>query len=141
MLLKAVEDLKNRTLRALPTLLEKLAYVCSLRSEDGRYSHWGLVQAYGEQKAQDAIAEVHASMATEMVRTPIREVCQQYASVQERAPSAEFLQPGTMELKPPANADELLSDHLRLIRDAVVAVAEQERKAPPGASPHPPPAR
>ena len=141
MLLKAVEDFKNRTLRALPTLLEKLAYVCSLRAEDGKYSHWGLSQAYGEQKAQDAIAEVHSSMATEMVRTPIREVCQQLASASERSTGVTLLRPETLDLTAPANGDELLSDHLRLIQDAVAAVAEQERSSPPGASPLPPPAR
>src|SRR5690242_3142287 len=39
--LSAAEDFKRRSLGALPTLLERLAYICSLHA-DGSYAHWGL---------------------------------------------------------------------------------------------------
>ena len=55
MILSPKDDFKNRTLRALASLIEKLAYVCSLRNPDGTYDHWGLKQLLGEAKANATI--------------------------------------------------------------------------------------
>lgn len=126
MILNASEDFKNRTLKVFPSLLEKLAYICSLRGKDGTYRHWGLRKAYGEQKADAAIGQVHNEMATETVKTSIRELCQQ-------ARTAESLQPEALVLNAPPSGDALLSDHLRLIQDSVRLVADQERSNPQGA--------
>jgi hypothetical protein len=54
----AAEDFKERSLRALPTLLERLAYICSLQNESGSYEHWGLSRVFGNRLAQDAILRV-----------------------------------------------------------------------------------
>lgn len=126
MFLNAVDDFKNRTLKALPSLFEKLAYVCSLRGKDRTYKHWGLIKAFGEPKANEAIGMVHAAMATEIVKTPIREVYRQFES-------AESVNADSLVLNAPPNGDELLSDHLRLIQNSVKTIADQERSSPPGA--------
>src|SRR5258707_892425 len=62
MTISAAEDFKKRSLGALPTLLERLAYICSLHA-DGSYAHWGLTRAFGNRLAQEAILKVHSDMA------------------------------------------------------------------------------
>ena len=126
MILNAAEDFKNRTLKALPSLLEKLAYVCSLRDKDGNYRHWGLNKSFGESKTNEAVAVVHAAMATEIVKTPIREVYRQFEN-------AESISADSLVLNAPPNGDALLSDHLRLIQDSVRTIADQEHSSHPGA--------
>ena len=42
-LFSASEDFARRTLSAIPGLLSRLAYMTSLRDEQGNYCHWGLV--------------------------------------------------------------------------------------------------
>jgi len=124
MILSPKEDFKNRTLKALPSLLEKLSYVCSLRNPDGTYDHWGLKQLLGEAKANDTIHGIHGDLAAEATRTPIRELSRQYESSgsPQRAP---------LTLKAPSSGDELLSDHLRLIQDSVTAIADSGNSSHP----------
>jgi hypothetical protein len=124
MILSPKEDFKNRTLKALSSPLEKLSYVCSLRNPDGTYDHWGLKQLLGEAKANDTIRGIHADLATEATRTPIRELSRQYEN--SDSPRREPL-----VLNAPSNGDELLSDHLRLIQDSVTAVAESANSSHP----------
>lgn len=119
MLLNAVEDIKNRTLKAFPSLLEKLVYICSLRDKDGIYRHWGLEKAFGEQKANKALGTIHTEMSVDATRTPLREIYRQFEG-------AEWLNKESLVLNTPSSDDELLSDHLRLIQQSVVAIAEQE---------------
>jgi hypothetical protein len=119
MILNAVEDIKNRTLKAFPSLLEKLAYICSLRGKDGTYNHWGLNKSLGEQKASKALGAIHGEMSVEATRTPLREIYRQFEG-------AESLNKESLVLNAPSSDDELLSDHLQLIQKSVVAIAEQE---------------
>ena len=50
-----------------------MEYVASLRDAQlGGYSHWGLSRAYGEQAAQQALAEAHRQLFLRMLRTPLR---------------------------------------------------------------------
>jgi hypothetical protein len=125
MFLKVAEDFRKYTLEALPTLVEKLAYVGSLQNEEGRYNHWGLSRIFGDQRAQKAIRSVHSELALEVLRAPVRDLCQEYcvAAVETRQP--ELLNPDSLQLKAPASDDELLSAHLRLIQKSLVAVAVQ----------------
>ena len=132
MILNAAEDFKKNTLRALPTVLEKLAYICSLQTSHG-YSHWGLTRIFGEQRAQRAISAIHGELATELVRTPIRELCREYEDASLRPVSSEFLNEESFTLRAPANGDELLSAHLQLIQQSIVSVAGREHTTPPTA--------
>src|SRR5438270_12502952 len=67
----ALEDLKNTTLSAVQGLLARLAYLSSLRREDGSYRHWGLSRVHRETAAQRAVEDAHRDTVTRILRTPI----------------------------------------------------------------------
>jgi hypothetical protein len=132
MILKAAEDFKKRTLSALPSLLEKVAYICSLQTGSGGYMHWGFTRAYGNRPTQDAIYAAHMETALALSHTPVREIYQEYQEALARSGSAvDILDPDSFVLKAPVNGDAILSAHLHLLQDSVVALARQERTSPP----------
>lgn len=130
MMYQASENFKKRTLSALPTLLERLAYICSLQLPDGQYRHWGLSRAYGQRLAQEAIRAAHEEIAIEMLESPVREVYKEYQEAVGREDGPEVLKPESFVLTAPVNDDALLSAHLRLLQDSVQALAHQERTTP-----------
>jgi hypothetical protein len=131
MMLKAAEDFKKRTLSALPTLLEKLAYICSLQTGSGSYMHWGFARAYGNRPTQDAIYASHMETAVAMTHVPVREIYQEYQTAVGRSGSLkEILKPDSFVLKAPVSGDAVLSAHLHLLQDSVAALARQERTTP-----------
>lgn len=128
MMLKAAEDFKKRTLSALPTLLEKVAYICSLQTGSGGYMHWGFARTYGNRPTQEAIYAAHMETALALTHVPVREIYQEYqAAVARSGSTAEILNPDSFVLKAPVNGDVILSAHLRLLQDSVTALAHQER--------------
>ena len=134
MILKAAEDFKKRTLSALPSVLEKVAYICSLQSGSGGYMHWGFMRAYGNRPTQDAIYAAHMETAQALSHTPLREIYQEYQEAVARSGSvADILDPDSFVLKAPVNGDAILSAHLHLLQDSVVALARQERATHQGA--------
>jgi|SRR5205807_9349327 len=126
MILDATDDFKKRTLSALPTLLEKLAYICSLQTEDGGYAHWGMTRLFGHRSARKAIESAHSATATELISIPIQSIYDQFLTAIERPESAELLRPESFVLTSPANDDELLLAHLRLIQNSVASLALQQ---------------
>jgi hypothetical protein len=72
-LITASEDLTTNTLSALSGLLTKLEYLSALR-EKGRYAHWGLIRVYGEVAATHALADAHAMVSAEVLRTPLSQL-------------------------------------------------------------------
>lgn len=126
MLLKVADDFKKYTLQVLPTLVEKLAYISSLQGEDGRYAHWGLSKVFGDHRAQKAIRSVHSELTLEVVRAPIRSIYSEYHSATERSSHSELLNPESFALKAPVSDDVLLSAHLRLVQESLLAVAAQQ---------------
>lgn len=133
MMFKAAEDFEKRSLGVLPTLLERLAYICSLQAEDGAYRHWGLSRTYGRRAAQETIFNAHLENAMELVRTPMREIYQEFKQAVERTGGPEVLTAESFVLKAPVNDDALLAAHLRLLQDSIAAVAHQGHTTPPGA--------
>lgn len=131
MLLNIAEDFKRYTLSALPTLLEKMAYISSLQDSNGRYRHWGLSRLFGDHRAQKGISAVHSELAMNLIRVPMRTIYREYSD--QRTEHPEFLEPESLSLKAPANGDELLSVHLQLIRGSLVAVASHESASHPAA--------
>ena len=123
--MNVAEDFKKYTLRSLPTLLERLAYVSSLQSEEGRYVHWGLSRIFGDQRAQKAIRAAHSELALETLRAPIRTLYQDYRTAAEHTQHPDLLKPEALNLSAPASGDELLSAHLRLVQESLVTVADQ----------------
>ena len=69
----ALEDFSETTLAAIAGSLGRFAYVARLRESVGEpYTHWGLRRVYGEQAAQQAIAEAHRKLFLQLLRTPLR---------------------------------------------------------------------
>jgi hypothetical protein len=130
MVYKAAENFKARTLNALPTLLERLAYVCSLQVPDGGYRHWGLSRTYGMKSAQEAIQLSHAELAVELVHSPLQELYEEYRKAIGREDGPSVLKPESFVLNAPVSDDGLLDAHLRLLEDSVKALARQERTTP-----------
>jgi hypothetical protein len=126
MFFNVAEDFKRNTLKALPSLVEKLAYISSLQSDQGRYMHWGLSRIFGDHKAQQGIGSVHSDLATQLIRVPVRDIYKEYAKATEEGNHPQLLSPEFFTLKAPSTDDELLSAHLRLIQDSLVSVAGQE---------------
>jgi hypothetical protein len=71
------EDFKIRTLAAVVGLWAKLAYMAELRSEDGRYEHWGHRRVHGEAQSQAALASIHSELYIELLRTPVRKLAEE----------------------------------------------------------------
>src|SRR5258708_35383351 len=114
MLLKASEDFKQRTLSALPTLLEKLAYICAIQTNEGGYEHWGLSRVFGEVAAQKAILAAHAETAVDLARTPLRDIYKDMLEVMDTPLGQDVMKPESFILKTPVNGAELFSAPLRL---------------------------
>jgi len=129
----ASEDFRRRTLSVLPTLLERLAYICSLQTDDGAYEHWGLNRAFGGRLAQDAILRAHTEASLELIRVPVREIYREFQEAVAREEGPQVLHAESFVLRAPVNGDELLSAHLRLLQESAAAVVHQERTTPPGA--------
>jgi hypothetical protein len=130
MILKAAEDFTKRTLSALPTLLEKVAYICSLQTGNGGYTHWGFTRTYGNRPTHDAIYAAHMETALALSHVPVREIYQEYQKAVTRSGcAADVLDPDSFILKAPVNGDAILSAHLRLLQNSVVALARQEHSA------------
>ena len=127
----ASEDFRRRTLSVLPTLLERVAYMCSLQNEDGAYEHWGLNRSFGNRPAQDAILRAHTETALQLIRVPMREIYKEFKEAVARQEGAQVLHAGSLVLKGPVNGDELLSAHVQLLQDSLAAVARQESTTPP----------
>jgi hypothetical protein len=127
MILKAAEDFKRRTLGALPTLVEKVAYICSLQTGSGGYVHWGFTRVFGNRPTQEAIYAAHMETAMHLVKLPVQEIYKEYQEAMAKSGAPEFLNPDSFVLKAPVNGDALLSAHLHLLQDSVVALAQQER--------------
>jgi len=133
MIRKAKDDFKARTLAALPTLLEKLAYICSLQTSEGAYEHWGLTRVFGEGESQAAIGTAHAETAAELTRLSVREIYKEFLDATDKPISATSIKPENFVLKAPVTDDGLLSAHLRLIQESVVSLAREERSNRPTA--------
>ena len=72
----ALEDVMGTTLAGVSGIVGKMEYVASLRdAQSGGYLHWGLSRAYGEQAAQEALAQVHRQLFFKILRTPLRVLC------------------------------------------------------------------
>jgi hypothetical protein len=129
MFFNVADDFKKRTLGALPTLLEKLAYISSLQSTQGRYIHWGLSRSFGDYKTQKGITAIHSALAMRLIRLPIRSLYRDYRNAAEKTEYPDLLKPEAFTLKAPPSGDELLLAHLRLIHDSLVTIAAQPQSS------------
>jgi hypothetical protein len=92
-LLSALDDILVNTLSVIPGLLGRLEYVSGLRSGIG-YGHWGLSRVHGERAAQQALADAHGLVLSEVLRTPLRRLVEdvEAACVGSDRPPSVYLQ-------------------------------------------------
>src|SRR5262249_44624604 len=65
------------TLSALSGLWAKLLYMAELRSDDGKYHHWGHSRVHGESGSQIALSKAHSELYITLLRSPIRELVEE----------------------------------------------------------------
>jgi len=69
---EATQDLRERTLAALPNSLSKLVYLASLRDYNtGQYHHAGLSESFGDRAATEAMEECHMEAFLDLALRPI----------------------------------------------------------------------
>jgi len=132
-LLSALDDLLTRTLSAIPGALEKLEYLCSLRQNGGRYSHWGLSHVHGEKKAVRALGEAHKMLVSEVLETPLRtlmEETQSSCDATERKATVylEVLASKSPKLAP-EDSPRSSTRHLSSVLHALSALARARQRA------------
>lgn len=81
----AYEDLLGRTFSKIQGVWARLKYVAELRSNDGRYSHWGFERAHGAHAAQSAFARVHKSLIETVLRTKVSSLQQDLNNSSDQA--------------------------------------------------------
>jgi len=123
----AMQDLQDRTLRAVSGLLGKLRYLASLRGPDGSYSHWGLERVHGQSATERALKDAHRGVVSSILRTPLHRLVQDVEqSVGSQDGSVDLLQDlekHSAELIPPTpgagterHLSSVLHGLLRLVR-------------------------
>ena len=85
-LFSASEDFARRTLSAISGLLSRLAYMTSLRDEQGNYHHWGLARTHGDAAAAEAMRRAHMEVLAEVLRTPLSQLMREVEDPQQVAP-------------------------------------------------------
>ena len=122
---KALEDLREVTLAALPGRWSKLLYFAKLRlRSDGKYSHWGFENRYGKE-AEPAMREAHASVYREVLRTSIPELL---TDCTENQATGELLKDSfTDAMVPPASEEEGQS-HLEYVLATVKALLQRQKQ-------------
>jgi hypothetical protein len=70
-LLSPVEDFLIRSLGPVKSAVARLKYLGEIRRDSG-YEHWGMEHAYGAERTNAALAEIHSMLWLEVLRTPIK---------------------------------------------------------------------
>jgi hypothetical protein len=132
-LLSAFDDFLTTTLAALPGVLGKLDYLAGLKQRQGGYAHWGLSRVYGEPAAQRALAEAHAILVLEILRTPLRRLIAEAelssAAQQQRLPLyLEELRSRSLNLLP-GEVSGGATRHFSSVLHALSALAQVRQRA------------
>ena len=127
--LSPFEDFQVRTLSALSGLWAKLLYVADLRSEDGKYHHWGHSRVHGESRSQIALSKAHSELYITLLRRPIRELVGEIKTANYASDPREILRKIAAGKKQmiPENLEGGSPRHLNSIALAVRLVYEQQR--------------
>lgn len=127
--LSPFEDFQARTLSALSGLWTKLLYMAELRSEDGKYRHWGHSRVHGESSSQAALARAHSELYVALLRSPIRELVEEIETTGDRTDPRELV--GKIKARDqrmiPENLEGGSPRHFNSIALAVHLVYEKQR--------------
>jgi len=125
----AIQDVQDRTLRAVTGALAKLQYLVSLRNQDGSYSHWGLERVHGEAATQNALKDAHRGVVSSILRTELRNLFRDLqetsASEKEAADLLDHLQASSQiaPAKPGAGSVR----HLNSVLHALARLVKNQR--------------
>ncbi len=70
----ALEDLSRSTLRAISGCFQKLEYLSGLRARGPGYSHWGFRKVHGQSAANQALADAHTTLVSQVLSTPLSQL-------------------------------------------------------------------
>ena len=124
-LLNANEDFVIRSLGALGSLWERLAYVAGLRNSNGRYEHWGMSQTHGRNTAQKAMAEAHSDLFQQTLSTPLRELQEAFSRA---------IPPASKENYVPEDTKGCCPEHMEYVVEALTALSAQAGQNVPQAA-------
>jgi hypothetical protein len=122
---KAIEDLREITLAALPGRWQKLLYFARLRrASPGKYSHWSFEKKYGTE-AEPALREAHAEVYRDLLRAPISELLDEGKLNQVAAP---LLADSSADTMVPLESDGQSESHFRYVLASVRALLRSQKK-------------
>lgn len=134
----ALQDLRETTLAAISGLLEKLAYLGSLRRREGGYLHWGLSLIHGEESSARALKAAQTEVLSNVLRTPISELVEDLRQSSAKSnQSAEAYVEGMREQFSellPSPDDTASAAHLNSVLTALSSLEEARTRATPSAS-------
>src|SRR5271154_5773183 len=141
----ALQDLREPTLAAISGLLAKLAYLGSLRRQEGGYLHWGMSLVHGEEASNRALKTAHTEVLSIVLRTPIPDLVKDLreSSQKSRKTAGAYLEDMCEQVSEllPSPEDTASASHLNSVLVALSSL-EKTKRATPSASLRPqPPAR
>jgi len=122
-LTSAYDDLRIRTLSALPGLWARLRYLAGLRTPDGAYQHWGMSRTYGPEAAQKAAAAAHSDVFVQFLRTPLKQLSREFSDA-----SSSSGEPVNWSLYVPGDPGGGSEKHFNSIVSALRQLSETPRK-------------
>jgi hypothetical protein len=130
----ALQDLKDTTLAAVSGLLGKLAYLASLRREQGRYRHWGMSIVHGPESSERALKAAHAEVVTDVLRTPLASLVEdlQESSQNSGVPADAYIEQMREQfdlLLPGERKDVPAASHLNSVLVALSALEKPQERA------------
>jgi len=134
----ALQDLRETTLAAVSGLLAKLAYLGSLRRQEGGYLHWGMSLVHGEESSDRALKAAHTEVLSTVLRTPIADLAEDLReSSQDNQQNAEAYVEGMREQGNellPSPEDAVSASHLNSVLVALSSLKKNPSAAIPSAS-------
>jgi hypothetical protein len=129
-LFSAFDDFLQTSVHAVPGTLGKLDYISGLRTGTaGEYVHWGLARVHGDREAQQAIAEVHRLVFSEVLSTPLvrlLEDASKYARPGDMTAYLDELQ-ARCEAMLPLNPGMASAQHFSSVLEALLYLAQARR--------------
>jgi len=134
----ALQDLRETTLAAVSGLLAKLAYLGSLRRQEGGYLHWGMSLVHGEESSDRALKAAHTEVLSTVLRARIADLVEDLRqSSQDNQQNAETYVEGMREQLSallPSPQDAPAARHLNSVLVALSSLEKNRRAATPSAS-------
>ena len=127
--LSPFEDFQARTLSALYGLWAKLLYMADLRSDDGKYHHWGHSRVHGEALSQIALSKAHSELYIALLRSPIQVLVEETETTSDAPDRSELVRKIESRKKQmiPKNLEGGSPRHFNSIALAVRLVHEQQQ--------------